>query len=165
MEQRIRALREQMEQRLGQVDSKEKLAAFWQEYLGKKGSIAELMKGLGAVSKEDRPAMGKVINEFKAQAEARYKALNEKMEEIEVEGTELLARALCHELDHLEGIMYVTKVEGELYDTVSEEETEEETEEPGEETAAEETSAEEPAAGETPAEETGKEEQTDENRE
>ena len=84
MEQRIRALREQMEQRLGQVDSKEKLAAFWQEYLGKKGSIAELMKGLGAVSKEDRPAMGKVINEFKAQAEARYKALNEKMEQLEL---------------------------------------------------------------------------------
>ena len=84
MEQRIRALREQMEQRLGQVDSKEKLAAFCQEYLGKKGSIAELMKGLGAVSKEDRPAMGKVINEFKAQAEARYKALNEKMEQLEL---------------------------------------------------------------------------------
>lgn len=84
MEQRIRALREQMEQRLGQVDSKEKLAAFWQEYLGKKGSIAELMKGLGAVSKEDRPAMGKVINEFKAQAEAQYKALNEKMEQLEL---------------------------------------------------------------------------------
>ncbi len=84
MEQRIRALREQMEQRLGQVDSKEKLAAFWQEYLGKKGSIAELMKGLGAVSKEERPAMGKVINEFKAQAEAQYKALNEKMEQLEL---------------------------------------------------------------------------------
>ena len=84
MEQRIRALREQMEQRLGQVDSKEKLAAFWQEYLGKKGSIAELMKGLGTVAKEDRPAMGKVINEFKTQAEARYKAMNEKMEQLEL---------------------------------------------------------------------------------
>ena len=84
MEQRIRALREQMEQRLGQVDSKEKLAAFWQEYLGKKGSIADLMKGLGAVAKEDRPAMGKVINEFKTQAEACYKALNEKMELLEL---------------------------------------------------------------------------------
>ena len=84
MEQRIRALREQMEQRLGQVDSKEKLAAFWQEYLGKKGNVAALMKGLGAVSKEDRPAMGKVINEFKAQAEAQYKALNEKMEQLEL---------------------------------------------------------------------------------
>ena len=84
MEERIRALREQMEQRLGQVDSKDKLAAFWQEYLGKKGSIAELMKGLGAVSKEDRPAMGKVINEFKTLAEARYKAMSEKMEQLEL---------------------------------------------------------------------------------
>ena len=79
------------------------------------------------------------------------KALNEKMEEIEVEGTELLARALCHELDHLDGVMYVTKVEGELYDTDSEEE--EETEEQGEETSAEETAA----------AQAGKEERSDEN--
>jgi len=85
MEQRIRALREQMEQRLGQVDSREKLATFWQEYLGKKGSIAELMKGLGTVAKEDRPAMGKIINEFKLQAEARYKTVNEKIEELELQ--------------------------------------------------------------------------------
>ena len=79
------------------------------------------------------------------------KALNEKMEEIEVEGTELLARALCHELDHLDGVMYVTKVEGELYDTDSEEE--EETEEQGKETFAEETAA----------AQAGKEERSDEN--
>ena len=43
-------------------------------------------------------------------------ALNEDMEEITVEGTELLARAICHELDHLEGHLYVEKVEGELMD-------------------------------------------------
>ncbi len=43
-------------------------------------------------------------------------ALNEKMEEITVEGTELLARAICHELDHLDGHLYVEKVEGELVD-------------------------------------------------
>ena len=59
MEQKIRALREAMEQRIGQIDSKDKLAAFWQDFLGKKGSIAELMKGLGAVAKEDRPSVGK----------------------------------------------------------------------------------------------------------
>ncbi len=41
-------------------------------------------------------------------------ALNENMEAIEVEGTELLARAICHELDHLDGVLYVEKVEGEL---------------------------------------------------
>ena len=34
------------------------------------------------------------------------KALNEDMEEITVEGEELLARAICHELDHLDGILY-----------------------------------------------------------
>ncbi len=51
-------------------------------------------------------------------------ALNEKMEPFEVEGTELLARALCHELDHLQGVMYVEKVEGQLYDVSDEEEEE-----------------------------------------
>lgn len=47
---------------------------------------------------------------------AKVKALNENMEPIEVEGTELLARALCHEIDHLGGHLYVEKVEGELLD-------------------------------------------------
>ncbi len=39
------------------------------------------------------------------------------MREFEVEGTELLARAICHELDHLTGKLYVEKVEGQLMDT------------------------------------------------
>ena len=85
MEQRINALREQMEQRIGQIISKEDLATFWQDFLGKKGNIAELMKGLGAVAKEDRPATGKVINDFKVQVEERYKALSEKMEQMELQ--------------------------------------------------------------------------------
>ena len=43
-------------------------------------------------------------------------ALNENMEEYELEGTDLLARAICHELDHLDGHLYVEKVEGQLLD-------------------------------------------------
>ena len=43
---------------------------------------------------------------------AKVKALDENMDEIIVEGTELLARCLCHEIDHLNGIMYVDKTEG-----------------------------------------------------
>ena len=53
---------------------------------------------------------------------AKVKALNEDMEEIIVEGEELFARALQHEIDHLSGILYVSKVEGELEDTSMEEE-------------------------------------------
>ena len=40
----------------------------------------------------------------------RVKALNVKGEEIELEGEELLARALCHEIDHLEGILFIDRV-------------------------------------------------------
>ena len=52
----------------------------------------------------------------------KVKALNEDMEEIELEGEGLLARAFCHEIDHLSGKLYVDMVEGELHDTTYEEE-------------------------------------------
>lgn len=52
----------------------------------------------------------------------KVEAWNEDMERIELEGEELLARAFCHEIDHLDGHMYVEKVEGELHDVTYEEE-------------------------------------------
>ena len=54
----------------------------------------------------------------------KVRALNEDMEEIELEGTGLLARAFCHEIDHLDGKMYVDLVEGELHDVTYDEEDE-----------------------------------------
>ncbi len=45
-------------------------------------------------------------------------AQDENMETIELEGTELLARAFCHEIDHLDGHLYTEKVEGELVDVL-----------------------------------------------
>ena len=47
---------------------------------------------------------------------AKAVALDENMQPTEIEGTELLARAICHELDHLDGNLYVRLVEGELED-------------------------------------------------
>ena len=44
-------------------------------------------------------------------------AYNENMERYELEGTELLARAICHELEHLDGHLYVERVEGDLVNT------------------------------------------------
>lgn len=52
----------------------------------------------------------------------KVKALDENMEEIIVEGTELLARALLHENDHLNGELYVDKVVGELHSVNNDEE-------------------------------------------
>ena len=45
----------------------------------------------------------------------KVKALNEDMEEVVYEGEGLLARAFCHELDHMDGHMYTELVEGELH--------------------------------------------------
>ena len=84
MEEKIKALKEQMEAALGSVESKEQLGEFWQNFLGKKGSIADLMKGLGSVPKEERPTVGKAINEFKNQVEARYQEMKNKMDELEL---------------------------------------------------------------------------------
>ena len=52
-------------------------------------------------------------------------ALDEKMQPFEIEGTELFARAMCHEFDHLDGHLYVEKVEGELHDVSYESDDEE----------------------------------------
>lgn len=65
---------------------------------------------------------------------AKVKALDRDMKPIEVEGRGLLARAFCHEIDHLDGKLYVDLVEGplmtneefqELYSSSEEDEEEE----------------------------------------
>lgn len=50
----------------------------------------------------------------------KVKAFDLDMNEFEIEGEELLARAFCHEIDHLDGHLYVEKVEGSLHTTVQE---------------------------------------------
>lgn len=55
----------------------------------------------------------------------KVRAQNMDLEWFELEGEELLARAICHELDHLDGHLYVEKVEGPLQDVSYEEEEEE----------------------------------------
>ena len=54
----------------------------------------------------------------------KVKALDEDMNEVEYEGEGLLARAFCHELDHLDGHMYTELVEGELHHVTYDEDEE-----------------------------------------
>lgn len=55
----------------------------------------------------------------------KVRAFNEAMQEYEIEGTGLMARALCHEIEHLDGHMYVEKVNGDLHDVNYDEDEEE----------------------------------------
>ena len=52
-------------------------------------------------------------------------AYNENMEEFTIEGTELMARAICHELDHLDGILYKDVADGPLHEAQYEDDDEE----------------------------------------
>ena len=54
----------------------------------------------------------------------KVRAFNENMELFEMEGEGLLARAFCHEIDHLSGELYVNKTEDGLHDVTYEEEPE-----------------------------------------
>lgn len=57
--------------------------------------------------------------------EVTVRFMDEDGEYYELEGVELLARAICHECEHLDGKLYIDIVEGELHDTVYAEEEEE----------------------------------------
>lgn len=50
----------------------------------------------------------------------KVRAFDEDMQEFVLEGEGLLARAICHECEHLDGHMFVEKVEGKLIDNDSE---------------------------------------------
>ena len=55
----------------------------------------------------------------------KIRALDQDMKPFEMEGEGLLARAFCHEIEHLDGILYVAHVEGELHDVEAPEPEEE----------------------------------------
>ena len=84
MQAMIDELAKQAEESLGQVSSKETLASFWQEYLSKNGKIPALMKNLRSVAPEERPAMGKIINELKQKVQADYDAAAETVKQAEL---------------------------------------------------------------------------------
>ncbi|MBB5210099.1 phenylalanine--tRNA ligase subunit alpha [Microbulbifer hydrolyticus] len=76
------------EQALALVEEASDLAALDQvrvDYLGKKGQITALLKGLGKLSAEERPAAGAKINEAKQQVQVAINARREAMEKAAIE--------------------------------------------------------------------------------
>ena len=74
-------LREKGQNELNALNSTDQLPEWYYRYLGRKGDLTSLLKQLGTLSSEERPAMGKVINEVKQvlqeSFELRQKTLRE----------------------------------------------------------------------------------------
>ncbi|MBU5612324.1 phenylalanine--tRNA ligase subunit alpha [Geomonas azotofigens] len=69
MKEQLEALLQEALAELGQASTEEGLQELRVKYLGKKGAVTGLMKGLGALSAEERPLVGQVVNTVKAKLE------------------------------------------------------------------------------------------------
>lgn len=63
MREKIIKLREEAEQKINLVDNLVKIEELKVEILGKKGSLTDLMKMMKDIPKEEKPEMGKLVNE------------------------------------------------------------------------------------------------------
>ena len=62
MREKLQALKEQALRDLETVASLEALKNLKVQYLGKKGSLTEILRGMGALSAEERPKIGQIVN-------------------------------------------------------------------------------------------------------
>ncbi len=69
MKERLEALRTEALQELQQVENPQQLNDLRIKYLGKKGALTEILRGMGALSAEERPVIGQVGNDVRAAIE------------------------------------------------------------------------------------------------
>jgi phenylalanyl-tRNA synthetase alpha chain len=70
MEEQLRELRRIASEELSQATDLDVLNDLRVKYLGKKGSLTGVLRGLGALSPAERPRMGQIVNEIRAELEA-----------------------------------------------------------------------------------------------
>ena len=89
----LEQLSEQAKSAIAQARELDTLERLRVEYLGKKGSITALLKNLGQLSAENRPAAGARINEVKQALQAQINAHKQHLEDRAL-GAQLAAQAL-----------------------------------------------------------------------
>lgn len=87
MEDRIKKLLEEVQ--TFNAQTKDALESFRMKYISRKGSITELFEELKKVSVEEKKKLGKVLNELKQSAEARFAALQESLENNTTSSTDI----------------------------------------------------------------------------
>ena len=65
MKEKLEALKEKALKELGEVESLQKLREFQVRYLGRKGELKALLKGMGRLDPEERPLIGQLANRIK----------------------------------------------------------------------------------------------------
>lgn len=80
MKEQLNALETEALEKIAQVEDTKKLQEIRVAYLGKKGSLTAILRGMGKLSKEERPVVGETANHVRESIAA---ALDEKSEKLE----------------------------------------------------------------------------------
>ena len=91
MDEKIRSLRQQLDTELKKIENLIDLEKIRVAYLGKKGSVTDLLKGMKELSNDERKEFGKKVNELKG---AVAKAIEEKTGELKQKEIELEIAAM-----------------------------------------------------------------------
>ncbi len=84
MEDTLKALLLEAEEGIPSVRTRPEFEAFKARFVGPNGSLTQAMRGMGKVPKEDKPAMGQLLNKTKQALEALFRGSLEKIEEAEL---------------------------------------------------------------------------------
>ncbi|MBO5244803.1 MAG: phenylalanine--tRNA ligase subunit alpha [Selenomonadales bacterium] len=85
MEQQLKDLRESAVAELSTANSPEMLNDLRVKYLGKKGSLTGVLRGMGALSAEERPRIGQIVNQIRAELEGLIESKGAELKEAELQ--------------------------------------------------------------------------------
>ncbi len=79
MKEKLQAIREQALAKIAESDNLDKLNDIRVAYLGKKGELTEVLKGMKEVSAEERPKVGAMVNDTRTAIEAKLEEIKNKL--------------------------------------------------------------------------------------
>ncbi len=85
MKEKLEALRQEALDQLQGVEDVQQLNDLRVKYLGKKGALTEILRGMGALSAEERPVIGQVANDVRGAIEALIESKQEAFQKAETE--------------------------------------------------------------------------------
>ena len=80
MKDKLLNIKQEAIENLKKVDNLKDLDGLRVKYLGKKGELTTILKGMGKLSKEERPIMGQLANEVRSEIENNLKEIKDRLE-------------------------------------------------------------------------------------
>lgn len=81
MKEKLQEIREEAMKKIQESDALDKLNEIRIAYLGKKGKLTEVLKGMKDVAAEERPKVGQMVNETRAIIEEKLEEMKQKLSE------------------------------------------------------------------------------------